>query len=571
MKAFSEDDSTNLLLQSFRAAAGVRDIPGIIAKLLRICDGLPLAIIVAAGSVYKKSKELADELAMSMISSQEQCYTSVGVTKILHMSFAVLSLPIKSCFLYFSVFPENDIIQKNRLIRLWGAEGLIRGEDEGESFFNELICRNLIKPVFNYDDAEPMGCSIHGVVLDFIRSLSKEDNFVTVGADLGSGIFPCSINTVRRFSMDNSDEEHILTSRTVHLLGMRSLTVIGDTEERAGHSAFAVSWSTEGKPVLAGFKLIRVLDLENAVNLESQHLEGIEGLLLLKYLGLKGTGIYKLPERIGELEQLETLDVRQTKLSALPASIVGLQRLVRLLVDGAVKLRNNLHVMEGLEEVSTIGIDSISSLHTVVDMLKPRSQSGRSRRLKVLGVSFAGFPPYSAESSREIRSFFIEVANYYHGSFYLHHLHGDFVKCMCYFRQYQFRKLELTLSGPVLAGVVDKITSNVNHLNIEVTQLSQRSVRLLGDLPHLVLLKLVSAEKDTLSTFINGIGRGGGGGGGGGRRRYIIAGGWNAFPRLKVFCFTCKAGARGLQFGSGAMPQLRRLRLSFSARDTEFR
>lgn len=152
--------------------------------ILKICGGVPLAIIVAAGLLSTKSADLAEPLMIGKSDSM-----SVGMTKILYMSYADLSVPLKSCFMYLSVFPEHYTIKKDRLIRLWLAEGFIPGNmwETGERYFNELISRRLIQQVFGYEDDKAVGCTVHGVVLDFMASLSREENFVTVGAQLKPG------------------------------------------------------------------------------------------------------------------------------------------------------------------------------------------------------------------------------------------------------------------------------------------------------------------------------------------------------------------------------------------------
>uniref|UniRef100_A0A8R7V9P1 Disease resistance protein RPM1 n=1 Tax=Triticum urartu TaxID=4572 RepID=A0A8R7V9P1_TRIUA len=278
--------------------------------------------------------------------------------KLLQMSYAALSLPLKSCLLYLSVFREDYAIKKDPLIRVWIAEGFIprkdtegRGQqtreesislwETGERYFNELIMRRLIQPVFNYNDDQAVGCTVHGLILHFIKS--SQGKFVTFGADLSSGLFPGSMHTVRRLSLDrydDQDQDVTLASAAVHLWKVRSITVLGGIEGVAStRPALTVSGKIEGTSLLPSFKLIRVLDLEDSDSLRSRHLKGIQGLVLLRHLGVAGTAIDKLPEEIGELGQLETLDLRRTtKLSILPASIAKQKMLAHLLIDGHVKV-----------------------------------------------------------------------------------------------------------------------------------------------------------------------------------------------------------------------------------------
>lgn len=662
-------------------------------NMLKICGGIPLAIIVTAGLLAMKSEETI-QLNMygeCILSSAEHCSTSKGMMKILQMSYDALSLPLKSCFLYLSVFREDYTIKKDRLIRLWIAEELIpreykerrgegrsdketrgeetrhgetrdgeiirgeetrneetmdgnrsdggttrgegliprkhketldeekrgfiprryiktrgdeimeeetergektkdeeirgegtrhdertdektrgaktrveettrdknrRGEETsmhetegekttigeekkdeeslwvtGERYFNELIMRRLIQPVFDYNDDQPVGCTVHGVIFDFIKCLSSKGNFVTAGADLSSG---SSIDTVRRLTLDSyNDEERdgTFASIAVHLSRVRSVTIFGHIE---------------GMDALPSFKLVRVLDLEDTDHLKSRHLQGIGGLVLLKYLGIAGTYIDTLPEEIGELEQLETLDLRHTKLSTLPASIVKQKRLAHLLIDGTVDLPTEIQNMQGLEEISTIGVGSWSSIRPVVELVS------YSECLRVLGIRLDVFHFTCLEGILEM------VATTKLTSLLLDCHYRYFYGLWKEFRLFdQLQRFELKISVPIpstVAYYVNQIV-NVTHIDIEVVELDDRFFTLLGKSLNLVLLKLVSRG------VINSQSKKG-------TNRRCTVGMDHGFYRLKVFSFTCQSGGMQLQFTPGAMQELQRLSLGFSARKT---
>jgi hypothetical protein len=156
--------------------------------------------------------------------------------------------------------------------------------ETGEGYFNELICSKLIRPVFDdYNDDQAVICTVHPVIHDFILSLSRQEKFHTTAAELISGPFP--YGTIRRFSVDctrqENNEADTLKSSVIHLSAVRSLKVFG------------VAGSL---PDLGTFKHLRVLDLEDTKSLDDQQAERIELLFLLKYLGLGGTNITKLPQ-----------------------------------------------------------------------------------------------------------------------------------------------------------------------------------------------------------------------------------------------------------------------------------
>ena len=66
----------------------------------------------------------------------------------------------------------------------------------GEGYFNDLINRSLIEAVEDdYLDGIVHGCRVHDIVLDFIRSMSREELiFTTSDNDQGTHtiIEPCT-------------------------------------------------------------------------------------------------------------------------------------------------------------------------------------------------------------------------------------------------------------------------------------------------------------------------------------------------------------------------------------------
>jgi hypothetical protein len=84
------------------------------------------------------------------------------------------------------MFPEDYEIGKDRLIWMWIAESFVQSEkaeaslfEIGEIYFNELVNRNMIQPIYD-GDGTIYACGVHDMVLDLILPLSREDNFVTV-------------------------------------------------------------------------------------------------------------------------------------------------------------------------------------------------------------------------------------------------------------------------------------------------------------------------------------------------------------------------------------------------------
>lgn len=85
-------------------------------------------------------------------------------------------------------------------------------------------------------------------------------------------------------------------------------------------------------------RMLRVLDLEDTTSLVGHHLKNIGKLLHLRYLSLRGCkDIYHLPDSIGNLMQLQTLDIRGTSIVILPRSIIKLRKLQYLCGNNEVR------------------------------------------------------------------------------------------------------------------------------------------------------------------------------------------------------------------------------------------
>uniref|UniRef100_K4BP66 Uncharacterized protein n=1 Tax=Solanum lycopersicum TaxID=4081 RepID=K4BP66_SOLLC len=88
-----------------------------------------------------------------------------------------LSATLKRYFLYFGIFPEDQVVEANNIIRMWMAEGFTipRGEERmenvAEGLLNELIRRSLVQvaKTFWKKVTENVGFMIYSVILRYKR------------------------------------------------------------------------------------------------------------------------------------------------------------------------------------------------------------------------------------------------------------------------------------------------------------------------------------------------------------------------------------------------------------------
>ena len=74
----------------------------------------------------------------------------IDISPALLLSYYELLPPIKSCFLFCAVFPEDSIIEIDRLIKLWMTQGYLNldksheeMETVGREYFEHLDARSF--------------------------------------------------------------------------------------------------------------------------------------------------------------------------------------------------------------------------------------------------------------------------------------------------------------------------------------------------------------------------------------------------------------------------------------------
>lgn len=286
------------------------------------------------------------------------------------ITFCYQTLPndYKNCLWYSAVFTlgistPGGGVRRASLLRRWIAQGLITEEDEANRCFDAMVEQKLI----NSHQVSGMGkvksCAVHTLVDDLIKRDSP-----TVEDLLLNNQLPIE-NLDLLYSIRNGMQLHPASSSITSFLNSMSSN---------------------------SMLLLRVLDLEGRNDLKPKDLRTICKIRKLKYLSLRNTNVAHLPKQIGQLENLETLDIRGTKVLVFNTVLPKLKHLLAgHIIDcqdidiikskesfSTVCMPRAVETMEKLEILSRVKVtDSAKELINVGDKLE---------HLKKLGVVLSG-------------------------------------------------------------------------------------------------------------------------------------------------------------------------------------
>ncbi|KAE8796245.1 putative disease resistance protein RGA4 [Hordeum vulgare] len=272
------------------------------------------------------------------------------IKAVLMKSYDGLPYYLKACFLYLAIFPEDYMIVRRRLVRRWIAEGYsseVRGksvEEVLDGYFMELISRSMILPSQRsiYSRKGIDSCHVHDLIREIAISKSMEENLVFT---LEEG---CSLNnqgTVRHLAISSNWKGGLCEfENIVDLSHVRSLIVFGNWR------SFYISDK---------MRLLRVLDLEGEWDLVDHHLQHIGKLVHLAYLSLRGhAAIFHLPNSLGNLRQLQTLDISATSIVKLPRTITKLVKMQRILANNVGTRHFDIYVNADKKSLMSLPLQS---------------------------------------------------------------------------------------------------------------------------------------------------------------------------------------------------------------------
>ncbi|KAJ1380392.1 Virus X resistance protein-like, coiled-coil domain [Sesbania bispinosa] len=234
-------------------------------EIVKKCNGLPLAIVAIGGLLSCKEKNAFE-----------------------WKSYDELPYYLKSCLLYFGMYPEDYEVSTERLIQQWIAEGFVKQEREktleevAKGYLTELIHRSLVQVSSISIDGKAKACHVHDLLHDMILKKFEDLSF-------------CQF-------ISEHDQSSALTGIIRRLsIAINSNDLMGSIE--ISHVRSLLFFTKEALPeylvrrIPTKYLLLKVLDFEGSPL--SDVPENLGNLIHLKYLSFRGTHVKSLPKSIG--------------------------------------------------------------------------------------------------------------------------------------------------------------------------------------------------------------------------------------------------------------------------------
>ncbi|CDO99133.1 unnamed protein product [Coffea canephora] len=317
------------------------------------CGNLPLAISAIGGVLSQKTsleewktvKNDVDSYIRMSGGGKEEGYGAV--LQVLALSYDELPYHLKPCFLYLGQFREDEDIDAEMLYRMWTAEGMVSSDHRGkgetltdvaERYLYEMASRSMLQvKLYEFSPARKVrSCYLHDLMRDFCLARGKEVEFLKL-FDFRGGNDPSS-----DYSRKHDDTGG-------HL---RSLTLSGGSGYPRAKISFPQVICDSTK-----FKYVKVLKFEGYDFMGKGLPKGIKKLVNLRFLSVKDSDLRELPSSIGQLQYLETLDIRVCNTIKVPDVLCKLKGLKHLYFADT-NVEDGLLSFLGLSKLETlVGFD----------------------------------------------------------------------------------------------------------------------------------------------------------------------------------------------------------------------
>nr|XP_023884103.1 putative inactive disease susceptibility protein LOV1 [Quercus suber] len=531
LRSLTDDESWTLFLKKAQIendSLNSQDLIHLKEDILKKCGGSPLAIIVLGGLLsttelsgwpkvieqlrktdlresstvtkpavqQSSTTDIRESSTVSKPAVRQLSTTTTSVPEpayqenIITFSYQNLPSRMKLCVLYFGLFPRASEIRIRRLFHLWLAEGLViplpkdemATEDPAEKYLQLLIERKLIKKEKMRLDGSPKTCSMPGGIWDVFHKMAVDLRRFN---DISTACKSAESPNIRRLVKDPNTDNHSFfdpynknySSLVHHIQNLRSY-VSFDTRKRDLPTK-EIEMFINAVVTKRGFGLLVVLDLENVY--KPMLPETLGKLLHLKYLGLRWTFLDSLPKSVGNLPYLETLDVKYTNIISLPNSIWKAKNLQHLYLneihfDMSVKKPNS----GSLTKLQTLWGLFIGSEDLVENFLSKLTDL-RKLKLTCTPQSECAIAEWILSKLKNLQSLKLRSINEFGRPSTLSLNAMEEHQKLC----------DLYLLGQLPEEAQLQFPPNLKILTLSGSQLEKDPMPILGQLPHLEILRLL--------------------------------------------------------------------------------
>nr|XP_023875309.1 putative disease resistance RPP13-like protein 1 [Quercus suber] len=154
LKKLSNEDCMEIFVHSAFGNRNPNEFPHLLEigkEIVEKCRGLPLAARTLGGSLRSNFNE-NDWIKIWKSCIWDLPDAKTNIFPALRLSYHYIPSHLKRCFAYCSIFPKDYEFEKEELILLWMAEGLLQQlkearcielEEIGEEYFNDLVSSKI--------------------------------------------------------------------------------------------------------------------------------------------------------------------------------------------------------------------------------------------------------------------------------------------------------------------------------------------------------------------------------------------------------------------------------------------
>jgi disease resistance protein RPM1 len=248
-------------------------------------------------------------------------------------------------------------------------------EEVAEGYLTELIHRNLVQVSSVRIDGKPKSCFVHDLIRVMILEKCENLSF----CKHISGDDPSSLpGSIRRLSITTHSDHFTKCIEKSHVRSLFLFTIYSQCLSED----FKLRIFTE-------YRRLKVLEFEASVSHNMIH-DNLGSLIYLKYLSFKNSVLevreYELPESIGNLQNLETLDLGPNMFCKIPKKVRNLKKLRHFFgFDMSLfQLKGDLGVMQSLQTLSSVRIGDDDNDDDGIELIK---EMGKLRQLRKLSLT----------------------------------------------------------------------------------------------------------------------------------------------------------------------------------------